>query len=370
MRSPSLDAFDLSRETDATRKAYGESDFGRGCLVAARLVEKGVRYVEVMLDGWDTHKDTFSRTKKLMGMVDPAMSALLKDLRARNLIESTLVVWMGDFGRTPRINADEGRDHFPQVSSCVVAGAGTRSGIVYGETGADASKVTKDVVSVADLSATLVSAVGMDPHASFLTPVGRPISVTDGGTPIAALLKRCSGARYSRMQRSRADSKSHDSFMHATNIDRALGCTALSTAWHCASVIFVDGRLFLGRAAALHERNAFSHALRVCGSMHRPSGKSKQLSTFGRSQPPAFTFSTAHSTYRLKALGRRRLRKIPHDSRMLPSAAGQPMSLHLRGRTSSSHEIRFASSDDASTAPASGGRSGSTCAVTIRSSPP
>ena len=188
MRSPDLGVFDLSHETDAARKAYGDTNFGRGCLVAARLVEHGVRYVEVTLDGWDTHKDNFGRTKKLMGQVDAGMSALLRDLRTRNLLSKTLVVWMGDFGRTPRINGDDGRDHYPQASSCVIAGARTRPGLAFGETDAEGGKVVRDALSAADLSATLVSAVALDPHTQFMTPVGRPIAVTDNGNPVRALL--------------------------------------------------------------------------------------------------------------------------------------------------------------------------------------
>jgi uncharacterized protein (DUF1501 family) len=151
-------------------------------------VEKGVRCVEVMLDGWDTHKDNFTRTKTLMGTLDAAMSTLITDLSRRSLLDSTLIVWMGDFGRTPRINGNDGRDHYPQAWSTVLAGAGVRAGQVYGETDANGEKVTKDLVTVPNLAATIATVLGMDPAESFLSPVGRPIAITDSGAPIRALL--------------------------------------------------------------------------------------------------------------------------------------------------------------------------------------
>jgi uncharacterized protein (DUF1501 family) len=156
MQSPRIKAFDVSDEPESAKKSYGEADFGRGCLVARRLVEAGVRFVEVTLDGWDTHKDSFGRTKKLMEMLDPAMSTLLSDLEARKLLESTLVVYMGDFGRTPRINANDGRDHHPAAWSCVLAGGGARGGIVHGATDAAGDKVAAKPVTVPDLLATIV----------------------------------------------------------------------------------------------------------------------------------------------------------------------------------------------------------------------
>jgi hypothetical protein len=113
MQSPRLDAFDLANESESARRAYGDTDFGRGCLVARRLVERGVKFVEVVLDGWDTHKDNFERTKKLMGTLDPAFATLLADLGARGLLGSTLVACMGEFGRTPRGASCAGRPPTP-----------------------------------------------------------------------------------------------------------------------------------------------------------------------------------------------------------------------------------------------------------------
>jgi hypothetical protein len=188
MDSPKIDAFDLSSETEATRKAYGDTDFGRGCFVARRLVERGVKFVEVVLDGWDTHQNDFERTTKLMGTLDPAFSALLDDLGARHLLGSTLVGCMGEFGRTPRINANDGRDHWPGAWSATLAGAGIRGGQVYGATDEDGAKVAGPATSVPDLLATMATLLGLDPAHTEMTPVGRPISITEGGTPIRALM--------------------------------------------------------------------------------------------------------------------------------------------------------------------------------------
>src|SRR5207302_4407609 len=133
----------------------------------------GVKYTEVVLDGWDTHKDNFGRTKKLMGTLDPGVAMLLKDLEDRKLLASTLVVIMGDFGRTPKINGNDGRDHYPQAWSAVLAGAGVRGGVVHGETDAEGSKVVKDAVGVPHLLATIATLLGLDPDDMAVSPAGR-----------------------------------------------------------------------------------------------------------------------------------------------------------------------------------------------------
>ena len=188
MHSARIQAFDVSREPAAVITAYGDSDFGRGCLLARRLIESGVKFVEVVLDGWDTHKDNFERTKKLMGVLDPAMSTLLRELEERGLLSTTLVSCMGEFGRTPRINENDGRDHHPQAWSAVLAGGGVRGGVVHGQTDDDGEKVKGATETVPDLVATLASQLGMDPDESQVTPIGRPISLTDHGAPIRAIL--------------------------------------------------------------------------------------------------------------------------------------------------------------------------------------
>ena len=188
MRSPHLGAFDLASEPAAARSAYGDTDFGRGCLLARRLVEAGVKYVEVALDGWDTHKDNFTRTKRLLSAVDPAVTALLQDLDARRLLDRTLVVVMGEFGRSPVINADDGRDHHPQAFSVVLAGGGVRGGVAHGKTDAAGGAVVEGKTRVADLFATMATLLGLDPDETVHTRVGRPISLTDSGQPIRAIM--------------------------------------------------------------------------------------------------------------------------------------------------------------------------------------
>ena len=188
MHASSLKAFDITEEPESVKNAFGDSNFGRGCLTASRLVAAGVRFVEVTLDGWDTHQNVFGRTKTLMGTLDPAMSALLDDLKRRGIADSTLVVWMGDFGRTPNINGNEGRDHYPNAWSAVLAGAGIRGGTVHGQTDAEGAKVVKDPVTVPNLMATVATTLGLDVNEVAQSPAGRPISLTDGGQPVRAVL--------------------------------------------------------------------------------------------------------------------------------------------------------------------------------------
>ena len=188
MRSPKLDGFDLGGESDSLKKAYGDTDFGRGCLVARRLVERGVKFVEVVLDGWDTHQNGFERNKALMETLDPAFATLLDDLAAHGMFGSTLVACMGEFGRTPSINANDGRDHWPHAWSVVLAGGSVRGGVVHGGTDVDGGSVLGRSTSVPDLLATMAVQLGLDPRHAEMTPAGRPISVTDGGEPIRALL--------------------------------------------------------------------------------------------------------------------------------------------------------------------------------------
>jgi hypothetical protein len=188
MQTPKLDAFDVSGESESVRRAYGDTDFGRGCLVARRLVERGAKFVEVFLDGWDTHQNNFERTKGLMGTLDPAFAGLLDDLAARRLLGSTLVACMGEFGRTPHINANDGRDHWPQAWSAALAGGGIRGGVVHGATDEDGAKVVGAPTRAPDLLATMATLLGLDPAHTEMSPAGRPISVTDDGAPIPAIM--------------------------------------------------------------------------------------------------------------------------------------------------------------------------------------
>ena len=187
MRAPELEAFDLSREPRAVSERYGPGTFGQGCLMARRLVERGVPFVEVQMGGWDTHESNFERVAALSAELDTAMSALLDDLKSSGLLGETLVLWMGDFGRTPRINARGGRDHYPHVASAVLAGGGVRGGQVIGATDADGMAVSERPISVADLHRTVHTKLGVDPEEVRLSAGGRPISAVDGGTVIAGL---------------------------------------------------------------------------------------------------------------------------------------------------------------------------------------
>jgi hypothetical protein len=180
-------AFDLAAEPEATRRPYGDSPFGAGCLMARRLVAEGVPFVEVNLKGWDTHDNNFPRVKDLSATLDQAMGALLQDLASRGLLSSTLVVWMGDFGRTPAVNERGGRDHYPSASTVVLGGGGVRGGQVIGATSGDGVEITARPVTVPDLYRSLAFAMGLDPDRTRFAPSGRPIKTVDGGAVIGEL---------------------------------------------------------------------------------------------------------------------------------------------------------------------------------------
>jgi hypothetical protein len=187
MGSEQLKAFDVSLEPLALRRSYGDTPFGRGCLAARRLIEVGVRCVEVTLDGWDSHVNNHAICREHLAVLDPALSALLRDLRERGLLERTLVVVAGEFGRTPAINAVGGRDHWPNGFSVALAGGAIRGGQVIGETDPEGKKDPTNSVRVGDLHATLLTAVGIDPKKLHQTPIGRTVRLSEGD-PVAALL--------------------------------------------------------------------------------------------------------------------------------------------------------------------------------------
>ncbi len=189
MKPETARAFDLSGEDPALRDRYGRSLFGQGCLLARRLVERGVPFVEVTLDGWDTHQNNFDGVRHLCATLDPAWSTLLDDLKDRGLLESTLIACMGEFGRTPKINPQKGRDHFPDAWSTVLAGGGIQGGQAYGRTAADGSKVEDRPVSVPDLLATVCAALGIDHEKQNQSNVGRPMRIVEkGARPIREVL--------------------------------------------------------------------------------------------------------------------------------------------------------------------------------------
>jgi hypothetical protein len=197
MHSAAAKAFDVEEEPAAVRDAYGRTAFGQGCLLARRLVERGVPFVEVSLSsaeggmgiGWDTHQQNFESVKKLSGVLDPAWATLMDDLRKRGLLESTLIVWMGEFGRTPKINPQAGRDHFPAAWTTVLAGGGIKGGQVIGNSGADGMAAKDRPVMVPDLLATVCKGLVINPMAQNDSDVGRPIRLVDPkAKPIAEVL--------------------------------------------------------------------------------------------------------------------------------------------------------------------------------------
>jgi hypothetical protein len=189
MTSAAARAFNLDAEPAALRDRYGSNQFGQGCLLARRLVERGVPFVEVTHGGvngefgspiaWDTHLQNFDILKSLCGALDTAWATLMTDLKERGLLDDTLVVWMGEFGRTPRINADNGRDHYPKAWSTVLAGGGIKGGRVVGKTSPDGTTVEERPVGVPDLLATVCLALGMDPLKENMSNVGRPIRIVE-----------------------------------------------------------------------------------------------------------------------------------------------------------------------------------------------
>ena len=189
INSPKIDAFQLNDEPIAVREAYGMNKFGQGCLMARRLVEAGVKFVEVSLDGWDTHQNNFERTKELLSVVDPAFAMLLKDLSERDLLDETIVLWLGEFGRTPKINTNDGRDHHTKGWSAVVAGGGARGGQIVGGTSEDGTEVVSGAVGVPDLFASLCFALGIDADEENYSRSGRPIRVVNDGSVIEELFE-------------------------------------------------------------------------------------------------------------------------------------------------------------------------------------
>jgi hypothetical protein len=184
MQSKEAKAFDIDKESATTRKAYGETKFGDGCLLARRLIEVGVPFIEVNLGGWDTHQDNFNRVKNLSAQFDPAVGALVNDLKERGLLDSTLIVWMGDFGRTPKINQrgdKPGRDHYPRAWSSVLFGGGIKGGQVIGKTDAEGAAVVERPVSAVDFMATVCQVLGIDYTKQNSTPIGRPIRIVEKG---------------------------------------------------------------------------------------------------------------------------------------------------------------------------------------------
>ena len=191
MESEDLKAFDLGQEDQQTREMYGSGNFSQGCLLARRLVEHDVRFVEVQLGGWDTHYDNFTAVEGRCQEFDQAYAALLSDLEKRGKLKDTLVVVATEFGRTPTIKAEhnDGRDHHPGAFSCVLAGGGVKGGMRYGQTNSYGEKVRKDEVSVQDFNATIAHALGLPHDLVLMSPTKRPFKIADKGEPIRSIFE-------------------------------------------------------------------------------------------------------------------------------------------------------------------------------------
>ncbi|RCS40810.1 DUF1501 domain-containing protein [Bremerella cremea] len=189
MKSEQMKAFRVNEEPEQMKELYGNDSFGRGCLLARRLVEAGVPFVEVDLGGWDNHQNIFTTlSDNKLPVLDRAMSALVTDLKQRGLLESTTIVWMGEFSRTPRINGNTGRDHWARSWSTVVGGGGIKGGLAIGETSSDGTAVETEPYSSEDLMATVIRAMGISLDTTFTSKSGRPMKIANGGKLIKDLI--------------------------------------------------------------------------------------------------------------------------------------------------------------------------------------
>ena len=187
LQSKDLAAFDINQEPADLRAKYGNSSFGQGCLLARRLVERGVRFVEVQAGGWDMHNNVDQAMSSRGEDLDTAFSALLEDLASKGMLEDTLVVLGSEFGRTPNINENAGRDHYPLAYSTVFAGGGTKGGFVYGATDKDGKRVTDKQVSPEDFVATIAYAMGLPIGEVVMSPSARPFTVGHKGEPVTGI---------------------------------------------------------------------------------------------------------------------------------------------------------------------------------------
>lgn len=180
-------AFAIQQESTPLRERYGRNTFGQSCLLARRLVERGVRFATINYGGWDHHSNIFPGLERKLPEFDQGFSALIDDMDQRGLLSDTLVVVMGEFGRTPVINKDKGRDHWGPAASLLFAGAGVHGGLVLGATDRQGAYVTRRPVAPADVAYTIYDSVGVDPHRWLTHPEGRPVEILDRGEPIREL---------------------------------------------------------------------------------------------------------------------------------------------------------------------------------------
>jgi uncharacterized protein (DUF1501 family) len=181
------DAFAIDKEQDKVRDRYGRTTFGQGCLLARRLVERGVTFVTVNSGGWDHHSKIWDGLGRMLPDFDRGFSALIQDMHQRGHLDDTLVLAMGEFGRTPKINKDAGRDHWAPAASLLFAGAGVQPGRVIGATDKDGAQVTDSPIGPADVACTVLSSLGINPRKQLRTPDGRPVEILDKGRVIEAL---------------------------------------------------------------------------------------------------------------------------------------------------------------------------------------
>tara|TARA_Y100001972_G_scaffold45503_1_gene56196 strand:+ start:1043 stop:2245 length:1203 start_codon:yes stop_codon:yes gene_type:complete len=188
LKSKDLELFDLTKESSEKRANYGDTKLGQGCLLAKRLIKGDIKFIEINNGGWDTHVDNFTKLDNKLKEVDDALSALVLDLDSEGLLDSTLIALVTEFGRTPNINVNNGRDHHPQCYSTVLIGAGVKGGYVAGETNKTASKVTKDPYTISDINATIAHLLGIKTEEEKISPNGRPFKVANKGSVIKDIL--------------------------------------------------------------------------------------------------------------------------------------------------------------------------------------
>ncbi|MBI1348289.1 DUF1501 domain-containing protein [bacterium] len=187
MQSEDLKAFDLNEEKKEEREKYGMDRFGQGCMLARRLIENDVKFVEVTFGNWDMHTDIYDKIGDTAGNMDRAVAALLEDLKTRGLLKRTMVVLVSEFGRTPKINQNDGRDHHPGVFCGLMAGGGIRGGMVWGTSDKDGHSPDKDAVTVADFNATIAHGLGLPLDEEVFSRSGRPFKVAHDGKPVTKL---------------------------------------------------------------------------------------------------------------------------------------------------------------------------------------
>jgi uncharacterized protein (DUF1501 family) len=188
MTSKQMDAFKVNKEPQAVRDRYGNDAFGNGCLMARRLVEAGVPFVEVGNGGWDNHNNIFTILKdQKLPSLDKALSALVEDLSQRGLLQDTAIIWMGDFSRTPRINGNGGRDHWARAWSVMVGGGGLKGGIAVGKTNEDGTACDTDPYTSQDVMATICKTLGISLETTFTSNNGRPMKIANSGKVIKEL---------------------------------------------------------------------------------------------------------------------------------------------------------------------------------------